>query len=185
MAIDLSILNKEQKEAVVSTEGANIVLAGAGSGKTKVLTYRTAYLIDRGISPDNILLTTFTNKAATEMKDRIQKLSDSPDKPLIGTFHSLCARILRVEGKYIGFSEKFTIYDSSDSVDAIKEAMKRANISTKDFKPYSVQSTISQAKNQLINQLEYLNLARGYFQENVAKIYPFYQIILKENNALD
>ncbi|MBP9716480.1 MAG: UvrD-helicase domain-containing protein [Candidatus Levybacteria bacterium] len=182
----LKDLNEEQKKAVLNSEGPMIILAGAGSGKTRVLTYKVIYLIQgKKISPQNILMVTFTNKAATEMKERIQKLSDSPDKPLIGTFHSLCARILRIEGKYIGFSEKFTIYDSSDSVDAIKEAMKRANISTKDFKPYSVQSTISQAKNQLINQLEYLNLARGYFQENVAKIYPFYQIILKENNALD
>ncbi|KKQ35571.1 MAG: ATP-dependent DNA helicase PcrA [Microgenomates group bacterium GW2011_GWA2_37_6] len=119
------------------------------------------------------------------MKERIAKLTSGYDKPLIGTFHSLCARILRVEGKNIGFSEKFTIYDSQDSTDAVKEAMKRANISTKDFKPHSVQTTISQAKNQLINELEYLNLARGYFQENVAKIYPFYQRVLKENNALD
>ncbi len=182
----LKDLNEEQKKAVLNSEGPMIILAGAGSGKTRVLTYKVIYLIqEKKISPQNILMVTFTNKAATEMKERIQKLSDSPDKPLIGTFHSLCARILRIEGKYIGFSEKFTIYDSSDSVDAIKEAMKRANISTKDFKPHSVQSTISQAKNQLINQLEYLNLARGYFQENVAKIYPFYQIILKENNALD
>ena len=182
----LKDLNEEQKKAVLNSDGPMIILAGAGSGKTRVLTYKVIYLIqEKRISPQNILMVTFTNKAATEMKERIQKLSDNPDKPLIGTFHSLCARILRIEGKYIGFSEKFTIYDSSDSVDAIKEAMKRANISTKDFKPYSVQSTISQAKNQLINQLEYLNLARGYFQENVAKIYPFYQIILKENNALD
>lgn len=182
----LKDLNEEQKKAVLNSDGPMIILAGAGSGKTRVLTYKVIYLIkEKKINPQNILMVTFTNKAATEMKERIQKLSDSPDKPLIGTFHSLCARILRIEGKYIGFSEKFTIYDSSDSVDAIKEAMKRANISTKDFKPYSVQSTISQAKNQLINQLEYLNLARGYFQENVAKIYPFYQIILKENNALD
>ncbi len=182
----LKDLNEEQKKAVLNSDGPMIILAGAGSGKTRVLTYKVIYLMkEKRISPQNILMVTFTNKAAAEMKERIQKLSDDPDKPLIGTFHSLCARILRVEGKYIGFSEKFTIYDSSDSVDAIKEAMKRANISTKDFKPYSVQSTISQAKNQLINQLEYLNLARGYFQENVAKIYPFYQVILKENNALD
>lgn len=182
----LKDLNEEQKKAVLNTDGPMIILAGAGSGKTRVLTYKVIYLIkEKKINPHNILMVTFTNKAATEMKERIQKLSDDTDKPQIGTFHSLCARILRIEGKHLGFSEKFTIYDSQDSVDAIKEAMKRANISTKDFKPHSVHSTISQAKNQLINQLEYLNLARGYFQENVAKIYPFYQIILKENNAVD
>ena len=182
----LKDLNEEQKKAVLNTNGPMIILAGAGSGKTRVLTYKVIYLIqEKKVNPQNILMVTFTNKAATEMKERIQKLSGDVDKPLIGTFHSLCARILRIEGKHIGFSEKFTIYDSQDSVDAIKEAMKRANISTKDFKPHSIHSTISQAKNQLINQLEYLNLARGYFQENVAKVYPFYQIILKENNALD
>lgn len=182
----LKDLNEEQKKAVLNTDGPMIILAGAGSGKTRVLTYKVIYLIEqKQVDPENILLTTFTNKAANEMKERIQKLSNQTDKPTIGTFHSLCARILRIEGKYIGFSEKFTIYDTQDSVDAIKEAMKRANISTKDFKPHSVYSTISSAKNQLINELEYLTLARGYFQENVAKIYPMYQRILKENNALD
>src|SRR3990167_4527320 len=182
----LKDVNEEQKRAVLQTEGPMIILAGAGSGKTRVLTYKVIYLIrEKNVDPHNILMVTFTNKAANEMKERIQKLSSQTDKPLIGTFHSLCARILRIEGKNIGFSEKFTIYDTQDSIDAIKEAMKRANISTKDFKPYSIHSTISQAKNQLINELEYLNLARGYFQENVAKIYPLYQRVLKENNALD
>jgi len=187
MAVDfLKDLNEEQKKAVVNTQGPMIILAGAGSGKTRVLTYKVVYLInEHGIDPLNILMVTFTNKAANEMKERIQKLIHGADKPAIGTFHSICARILRIDGKSIGFSQKFTIYDTSDSIDAIKEAMKRANISTKDFKPYSVHSTISQAKNQLITDLEYLNLARGYFQETVAKIYPFYQIVLKENNALD
>jgi DNA helicase-2/ATP-dependent DNA helicase PcrA len=155
----LKDLNEEQRKAVLNTDGPMIILAGAGSGKTRVLTYKVIYLIkEKKVNPHNILMVTFTNKAATEMKERIQKLSDDTDKPQIGTFHSLCARILRIEGKHLGFSEKFTIYDSQDSVDAIKEAMKRANISTKDFKPHSVHSTISQAKNQLINQLEYLNL---------------------------
>ena len=182
----LKDLNEEQRKAVLNTQGPMIILAGAGSGKTRVLTYKVLYLIEqKNIDPQNILMVTFTNKAANEMKERIQKLSKQTDKPLIGTFHSLCARILRIEGKNIGFSEKFTIYDTQDSRDAIKEAMRRANISTKDFKPYSIHATISQAKNQLINELEYLNLARGYFQANDAKIYPFYQRILKENNALD
>ncbi len=182
----LKDLNEEQKKAVLNTDGPMIILAGAGSGKTRVLTYKVIHLIqEKNIDPQNILMVTFTNKAANEMKERIVKLSSQTDKPIIGTFHSLCARILRIEGKNIGFSEKFTIYDTQDSIDAIKEAMKRANISTKDFKPHSIHSTISQAKNQLINDLEYLKLARGYFQENVARIYPFYQRILKENNAVD
>jgi DNA helicase-2/ATP-dependent DNA helicase PcrA len=187
MEIDiLKELNSEQQKAVLATDGPMIILAGAGSGKTRVLTYKVIYLIQhKNLDPTNILMVTFTNKAANEMKERIQKLCGDEIKPMIGTFHSICSRILRIEGKYIGFSERFTIYDTQDSVDAVKEAMQRANISTKDFKPHSVRSTISQAKNQLISDLEYLNLARGYFQENVAKIYPFYQRILKENNALD
>lgn len=182
----LKELNEEQRKAVLNTEGPMIILAGAGSGKTRVLTFKVIYLIkEKKIDPSNILMVTFTNKAAKEMKERVTSLSDNNDKPTIGTFHSICAKILRVEGKHLGFSEKFTIYDSQDSLDAIKEAMRRANISVKDFKPSSVLSTISQAKNQMISDLEYLNLARGYFQESVAKVYPFYQRILKENNAVD
>jgi DNA helicase II / ATP-dependent DNA helicase PcrA len=182
----LKELNEEQQKAVLATNGPMIILAGAGSGKTRVLTYKVIYLMQvLNIDPQNILMVTFTNKAANEMKERIQKLTNQTAKPMIGTFHSLCAKILRIDGEEIGLSSKFTIYDTQDSVDAIKLAMEKANISTKDFKPYSVLATISQAKNQLINNLEYLNLARGYFQENVAKIYPFYQRILKENNAVD
>lgn len=182
----LKELNIEQQKAVLATDGPMIILAGAGSGKTRVLTYKVIYLIkEKNIDPSNILMVTFTNKAAKEMKERIERLYGDDLKPNIGTFHSICARILRIEGKSIGFSEKFTIYDTQDSVDAVKQAMERANVSTKDFKPYSVLSTISQAKNQMISDLEYLNLARGYFQETVSKIYPYYQRILKENNALD
>ena len=176
----LKDLNQEQQDAVLNTTGPMIILAGAGSGKTRVLTYKVIYLIkEKGVDPGNILMVTFTNKAANEMKERIAKLSMHRDKPTIGTFHSICSRILRIDGKYVGFSEKFTIYDTQDSIDAIKEAMKRANISIKDFKPHSILSTISQAKNQLITDLEYLNMARGFFQENVAKIYPVYQRVLK------
>ncbi|EKD87079.1 MAG: hypothetical protein ACD_37C00050G0006, partial [uncultured bacterium] len=105
--------------------------------------------------------------------------------PFVSTFHSLCARILRIEGKHIGFSQKFSIYDTQDQVDAIKEAMKVLNLSVKDFRPYSVLSTISGAKNQLMNPEEYKRYARGYFQEAVAKIYPVYQKLLKDSNALD
>lgn len=182
----LKDLNLEQQKAVENTDGPMIILAGAGSGKTRVLTYKVIYLIqEKNIDPSNILMVTFTNKAANEMKERIEILCGKGIKPTMGTFHSICSRILRINGKFLGFTERFTIYDTQDSIDAVKEAMKLANISTKDFKPYSVFSAISQAKNQLITDLEYLKLARGYFQENVAKVYPFYQRILKENNALD
>jgi len=186
MSIDLSILNKNQKEAVIYTEGPCIILAGAGSGKTRVLTYRTAYLIDKGIQPENILLTTFTNKAAKEMQERIHiLLNGRHSKPLVTTFHSLCAKILRIDSKYIGLSSKFVIYDDTDQIDVIKEAMLRLRLSVKDFKPYSVLATISGAKNEMLTPPEYLQYARGFFQETVAKIYPMYQQILKENDAVD
>ena len=188
MALDLSLLNQKQKEAVIYIEGPCIILAGAGSGKTRVLVYKTAYLIDRGVSPDNILLTTFTNKAANEMRERIYRLLGKhlhAHQVTIGTFHSLCAKILRIEGQYIGIPKNFVIYDDQDQIDAIKETMKILEISTKDFKPSSISTTISEAKNQLITASEYLNYAKGYFQETVARIYPIYQRLLSENDALD
>lgn len=182
----LKDLNEEQKKAVIDSIGPQIILAGAGSGKTRVLTYKVIYLIAKeNVSPQNILMVTFTNKAANEMKERINKIIKASDKPNISTFHSLCAKILRIEGKFLGFSESFSIYDTADSIDAIKEAMKILNVPLRDFKPSSVLSTISQAKNQLIDSSEYKSYARGYFQETVASIYPVYQKILKENNALD
>lgn len=183
----LKDLNEEQQIAVLAVSGPMIILAGAGSGKTRVLTYKVVHLVnDMGIDPFNILMVTFTNKAAGEMKQRIERLLiKNKDLPLVCTFHSLCARILRIEARRIGLSSNFSIYDVQDQVDGVKEAMQRLNISTKDFKPYSILETISQAKNQLISDLDYLKLARGYFQETVARIYPMYQKILSENNALD
>src|SRR3990167_5802906 len=188
MALDLSLLNQKQKEAVIYIEGPCIILAGAGSGKTRVLVYKKAYLIDRGVSPDNILLTTFTNKAANEMRERIYRLLGKhlhAHQVTIGTFHSLCAKILRIDGKYIGISRNFVIYDDQDQVEGVKQAMKILDISVKDFKPSSILTTISQAKNQLITATEYLNYAKGYFQETAARIYPVYQKLLLENDALD
>ena len=182
----LKDLNPQQQKAVKDTIGAQIILAGAGSGKTRVLTYKVIYLLkEKNVNPGNILMVTFTNKAASEMKERVNKVIKGGDKPLIATFHSLCAKILRIEGKYVGFSPSFSIYDTSDSLDGVKEAMKILNVSFRDFKPSSILATISQAKNQLINSSDYRNYARGFFQETVADIYPVYQKILKENNALD
>lgn len=181
----LKDLNPEQQKAVLATDGPVIILAGAGSGKTRVLTHRVLYLIvEKHIEPESILMITFTNKAAKEMKERIMK-HNLPVSPWVATFHSLCAKILRVDGKHIGLSQKFVIFDSLDQIDAVKEAMRRIDISTKDFKPYSVHATISQAKNELIDAEEYVRFARGYFQETVAKIYPVYQKVLKENDAVD
>lgn len=187
----LKELNKDQQQAVLHTDGPAIILAGAGSGKTRVLTYKVLYLTtEKQVSPDNILMVTFTNKAAQEMRERIVKyfaehMTHTSTQPFVSTFHSLCARILRIEGKHIGLSPSFVIYDTLDQLDVIKEAMGQLYISTKDFKPGSILATISQAKNELISEKEYPSFARGMFQQTVAKIYPVYQKILKENDALD
>ncbi len=187
----LNNLNAEQKQAVLNSNGPMIILAGAGSGKTRVLTFKVLNLISQNItSPDNILMITFTNKAAHEMQERVEKflditISKKNLKPLISTFHSLCARILRTEGKYVGLGSNYIIYDEQDQKDAIKEIFKTLNISNKEFKPSSVLATISQAKNELISELEYPNYARGNFQQVVARVYLSYQKLLNDNNALD
>ena len=181
----LTDLNKAQQKAVEACDGPVLILAGAGSGKTRVLTYRVAYLVsEKQISPENILLVTFTNKAAMEMKQRVSKLVSGP-MPWAGTFHSLCAKILRVDGKEIGVSPRYVIYDDNDSLELIKDIMKKMNLSTKDFNPSAVLGTIGQAKNQLIGALEYPQYARGFFQNTVADIYVSYRKALKENEALD
>lgn len=187
----LSDLNPVQQQAVKYTEGPTLILAGAGSGKTRALTYKVAYLIsEKKIPPENILVLTFTNKAAGEMMERIRKLlTHEPlaqgHEPVMGTFHSFCAKILRRDGRTLGLPPGFAIYDESDALDAIKEAMSNLNIPIQKTSPYSVRSTISGAKNELLSSLEYPQYARGYFQELVAKIYLEYQKILERNLALD
>lgn len=189
----LNKLNKEQQKAVFQTEGPSIILAGAGSGKTRVLVYKVLYLIlEKGVSPSKIMLTTFTNKAAGEMLERIQNilLKNSlnlakGDMPAVGTFHSLCAKILRRHGKYIGIPSNFLIYDEQNQQDVVKQAMKILDIPQKQIRPHSVLSTISQAKNEMISPQIYSSFARGFFQEAVAKIYPVYQNLLRESYALD
>lgn len=188
----LKDLNPDQQKAVQATDGPVLILAGAGSGKTRVITYRVAYLIqEKKVDPSSILCITFTNKAANEMKERLRKLLITNNKelststPYAGTFHSLCAKILRKDGQIIGIPPGFLIYDSSDSLDLIKDVMKKLDISPKQFNPNAVLNTISQAKNELIPALEYPQYARGYFQEAVARIYLIYQRSLEENEALD
>ncbi|MBI2404985.1 UvrD-helicase domain-containing protein [Candidatus Gottesmanbacteria bacterium] len=190
----LNDLNKEQQKAVAHTEGPVLILAGAGSGKTKVLTYRVAYLVAaKHVPAHHILMVTFTNKAAGEMKERIRRLLDSyrltvsssSSLPFAGTFHSLCVKILRIHGKEIGIPSNFVIYDEQDSVDAVREIMKKLDISTKSFNPGAVLHTISEVKNELIGPTEYPQYARGYFQETVAQVYVEYQKTLKDNQALD
>ncbi len=182
----LNDLNPDQRVAVTHTDGPVLILAGAGSGKTRVLTYRVAYLItNRHVSPHNILMVTFTNKAAAAMKERIRAIIKTKDLPYAGTFHSLCAKILRIDGKEIGIPPNFVIYDDADQIDAIKEIMKKFDISVKNYNPRAVLATISQAKNELIPALEYPQYARGNFQETVARVYLGYQKLLLENEALD
>ncbi|TSC87545.1 MAG: DNA helicase II / ATP-dependent DNA helicase PcrA [Microgenomates group bacterium Gr01-1014_7] len=183
----LDDLNPQQQEAVTATEGPVLILAGAGSGKTRVLTYRVAYLIaEKKIPPENILCLTFTNKASMEMIQRIKKLVGSlSTQPMMGTFHSFCAKILRKDGGVIGLSPYFTIYDEGDAMDAIKEAMGNLGLPTEKTAPHKVRTTISGAKNELISAVEYPQYARGFFQETVARIYIEYQKILEKNKALD
>lgn len=181
----LKNLNKEQQKAVTETTGPMIILAGAGSGKTRVLTYKVIYLLtEKKVDPLNILMVTFTNKAAAEMKERVGKVIKG-HLPTISTFHSLCAKILRIDGENIGVPKNFVIYDEADQVDAIKEVLKNLGLSPKEYRPGSILATISGAKNEIISSSEYSKYAQGHFQQTVAKIYPLYQNILKENMALD
>ena len=183
----LSHLNPAQQEAVNFGEGPLLILAGAGSGKTRALTYRAAFLIkEKHVPPENILLLTFTNKAAEEMKGRIQKLlSNTVGLPFAGTFHSFCARILRSEGQRLGIPHNYLIYDKNDQLDTIKLAMTKIDVSPKEINPSSALNTISQAKNELISALEYPQYAQGNFQTTVARIYLTYRRLLKEYQALD
>lgn len=187
----LTTLNPEQREAVITTDGPLIILAGAGSGKTRVLIHKVLYLIqEKHIEPSRILMVTFTNKAAAEMKERItealkESVITSTTPPLVGTFHSLCARILRRYGKYVGLSSAFRIYDSADQLDAVKQAFEILDFSPKDLKPRSVLHTISDAKNQMIDPTTYAEIARGNFQKGTAAVYDVYQKLLKEADAVD
>jgi DNA helicase-2/ATP-dependent DNA helicase PcrA len=178
-------LNKEQKEAVTYDGSSLLVLAGAGSGKTKVLTYRAAWLIEtQKANPENILLLTFTNKAAGEMRQRIAFLTKN--KPAFaGTFHSFCAKLLRIDGTYIGMPRDFVIYDEEDSKDLIKEITESRNLSPDFYKPKIILGEISELKNNLITPDDYFQIAHGEWQENIGLIYQTYQKKLKKAGALD
>ena len=181
----LSSLNPDQQKAVLHAEGPALVLAGAGSGKTTVLTHRAAWLInEKNILADQVLLVTFTNKAAGEMKERIQKLTGS-SIPYAGTFHSLCARILRHDGYNLGLDANYVIYDSDDQTQLIKNIYKEHGFDPQQFKPNAVKSEIAKAKNELTTAADYEQYAVGEFQVFTAKIYKLYQRALKEANAVD
>jgi DNA helicase II / ATP-dependent DNA helicase PcrA len=190
-------LNSEQKRAVETTEGPLLILAGAGSGKTKTLTHRIAYLLGEGkAEPHNILAVTFTNKAANEMRQRIWSLLYStlshPDSeiprsfmPFIGTFHGICVRLLRQDGEHIGVSPSFVIFDESDRQTAIKQVSKRLMIDEKSFPPRSISNLISSAKNELMTPDMFAGSGSGPLHDAAAKVYPLYQELLKEAQALD
>ncbi len=186
MSLDLSVLNPEQRKAVVNIEGPCMIIAGAGSGKTRVLTYKIAYLIDSGISPYEILALTFTNKAAGEMKQRIINLTgDNAQKIWIGTFHSIFARILRNEADKLGFSRSFSIYDDDESISLIKKIMLEEQISTEKYNPYAIQSVISKLKSEIILPKNFEPNIKSPFEKVVKEIYSKYQKYLIDNNAMD
>lgn len=184
-------LNESQREGVLTTDGPVLMLAGAGSGKTKTLTHRIAYLVEeKKIHPTNILAVTFTNKAATEMRVRINGLlgRDADDRtflPFLGTFHAISVRILRREAVHLGYPTSFVIYDEADAQAVVKLVCKDLGIEEKVFSPQSIRSAISGAKNELVGPSEYARLAQGRLQEVAARVYPEYQKRLADNGAMD
>jgi DNA helicase-2/ATP-dependent DNA helicase PcrA len=184
-------LNPEQRRAVETTEGPLLIQAGAGSGKTKTLTHRIAYLIaTHKATPYNILAVTFTNKAAKEMRERVAHLlGQNPDNrsfmPYMGTFHSICVRILRQDGEHVGISRSFVIFDESDRSAAIKRASKQAHIDEKAFPPRLLSGLISSAKNEMLTPAQYQQTTQGPAQAAAAQVFPIYEQVLKEASALD
>jgi len=184
----LTKLNPAQREAVETTEGPVLIIAGAGSGKTRALTHRIAYLIKvKKISPRNILAVTFTNKAAGEMKERVIQLLDGNKNlvPLMGTFHSVCVRILRREIEKLGYKKSFNIFDDQDQLALMKKVMKEMEIDINQFKPQAILGAISKAKNELIDAEMFAAAMGSYYEEIVSRVYTAYQKRLKDQDALD
>lgn len=182
----LNGMNDRQAEAVQTTEGPLLIMAGAGSGKTRVLTHRIAYLIDeKMVNPWNILAITFTNKAAREMRERAEKLKTEAQDCLIATFHSMCVRILRREADHIGYNRNFTIVDPGEQRTLMKRILKNLNLDPKKWNERAILGTISNAKNDLIDEVAYANLAGDMYTEIVAKCYKAYQKELRQSEAMD
>ncbi len=183
----LAGLNPAQREAVEAINGPVLILAGPGSGKTRVITHRVAYLIRVvGVNPRRIMAVTFTNKAAREMEARLGQLVSASVKDLtLGTFHAICARILRQEGRVIGIDPRYTIYDDDDQISLLKRCLQDLNIDPKQFAPRAIQSAITAAKSQMIAPEDYLRHGRSYFEEVVQRVYEQYQKLLANSSALD
>src|SRR5947207_6988798 len=183
----LADLNPAQREAVLHTEGPLLVIAGAGSGKTRVLTYRVAHLISAcGVKPNEILAITFTNKAAGEMRTRLESLlGDTARRIWILTFHAACGRILRREAPRLGYRSNFTIYDQADQVRLVKACLEELERDPKRFVPRGIHAQISNAKNQLIGPEEYRRRVSSFYDQTVAEVYELYQRRLHASNAVD
>ena len=182
-----SQMNERQREAMEWTEGPELILAGAGSGKTRVLTHRIAYLIrEKKVSPWNILAITFTNKAAAEMRSRVDALVESGAEAIwVATFHSSCVRILRRFIDRIGYDNHFTIYDADDQKAAMREVLKQLQIDPKQLRERVVLSAISAAKNEMVDSVRYESEAKDFQTARIARCYRAYQDLLRKNNALD
>jgi DNA helicase-2/ATP-dependent DNA helicase PcrA len=183
----LATLNPAQREAVEAIKGPVLILAGPGSGKTRVITHRVAYLVKRcGISPHHIMAVTFTNKAAREMRERLEQLLGQAIEALtLGTFHAICARVLRREGEAIGLESSFVIYDEDDQLKLMKQVLEELNLDPKQYAPQALRSTISSAKSRLISPKGYAQWVNSYFEEIVHRVYQRYQELLSQGQAVD
>ena len=183
----LATLNPAQREAAETIEGPILILAGPGSGKTRVITHRVAYLIKVcGVKPHNIMAVTFTNKAARAMEERLEQLLGQTSEALtLGTFHAICARILRREAGVIGLNPRFVIYDAEDQLNAIKQSLQDIDLDPKQYSPHAIQSVISSAKSRLLNPQQYSERVQSYFEEIVQRVYEQYQGLLSKSEALD
>jgi len=187
MADILENLNPTQRAAVEAINGPVLILAGPGSGKTRVITHRVAYLVRKGgVNPRRIMAVTFTNKAAREMEERLKQLvSTAVDQLTLGTFHAICAKILRVDGHHAGIDPQFNIYDDDDQIALIKRSFEDQRLDPKQFNPSSVQTAISHAKSKMQSPQEYQRKNRSYFEEIVGRVYERYDQLMRENKALD
>jgi len=187
VAVDLDSLNPPQREAVLQPGGPMLIFAGAGSGKTRVITTRMARLVADGVPGSRILAVTFTNKAASEMRERVERMvgGESAKRIWMGTFHSICSKMLRIDGKAIGIDPSFVIYDDADQISLIREIFKAKNIDDKSIQPRTILSEISSAKEKLVSPEKYAERATGFVEKIAADIYKSYNALLKKANALD